>query len=68
MIKTRTDTDGKFMIGGGISVAYDSVVGPVELILSTSNLNNNLTPYFSLDITSDRSDLNFHSSDIQQTC
>jgi NTE family protein len=37
-----------FMIGGGLSVAYDSVVGPVELILSTSNLNNNLTPYFSL--------------------
>ena len=42
------DQDGKFMIGGGISVAYDSVVGPVELILSTSNLNNKLTPYFSL--------------------
>jgi NTE family protein len=40
--------DGKFMIGGGISVAYDSVVGPVELIFSTSNLNNQITPYFSL--------------------
>jgi NTE family protein len=39
---------GKFMIGGGISVAYDSVVGPVELILSTSNLNNQITTYFSL--------------------
>jgi NTE family protein len=39
---------GNFMIGGGISVAYNSVVGPVELILSTSNINNNLTPYFSL--------------------
>ena len=36
------------MLGGGISVAYDSVVGPVELILSTSNLNNKLTPYFTL--------------------
>jgi NTE family protein len=40
--------DGKFMIGGGISLSYDSVVGPVELILSTSNLNRNLTPFFSL--------------------
>ncbi|MBK8882279.1 MAG: patatin-like phospholipase family protein [Bacteroidales bacterium] len=40
--------DPNFMIGGGISVAYDSVVGPVELILSTSNINHNLTPYFSL--------------------
>jgi len=46
--KRSTQTNGNFMIGGGISVAYDSVVGPVELILSTSNLNNNLTPYFSL--------------------
>jgi NTE family protein len=43
-----TQKDEQFMIGGGISVSYDSVVGPVELILSTSNLNNNLTPYFSL--------------------
>ena len=42
------DKGGNLMLGGGISVAYDSVVGPVELILSTSNLNNNLTPYFSL--------------------
>jgi NTE family protein len=39
---------GNFMIGGGISVSYDSVVGPVDLILSTSNLNNNLNAYFSL--------------------
>ena len=42
------DNGGNFMLGGGISVAYDSVVGPVELILSTSNLNNKLTPYFTL--------------------
>ena len=40
--------DPNLMIGGGISVAYDSVVGPVELILSTSNLNNKLTAYFAL--------------------
>jgi NTE family protein len=40
--------NGNFMLGGGISVSYDSVVGPVEIILSTSNLNKNLTPYFSL--------------------
>jgi NTE family protein len=46
--KTMEQPDGKFMIGGGISIAYDSVVGPVELILSTSNLNNQLTSYFSL--------------------
>jgi NTE family protein len=39
---------GNFMIGGGISVSYNSVVGPVEIILSTSNLNKNLIPYFSL--------------------
>jgi NTE family protein len=36
------------MVGGGLSVSYDSVVGPVEFILSTSNLNRNVTPYFSL--------------------
>jgi NTE family protein len=42
------DNGGKFMLGGGISVAYDSVVGPVELILSTSNLNNDITPYVTL--------------------
>ena len=40
--------NGNFMIGGGISVSYDSIVGPVELIFSTSNLNKNMTPYFSL--------------------
>ncbi len=41
-------TVGNLMVGGGISVSYDSVVGPVELILSTSNLNRDLTAYFSL--------------------
>jgi len=46
--KNASETGGQFMFGGGISVAYDSVVGPVELILSTSNLNNKLTPYFTL--------------------
>lgn len=43
-----SSSGGRFMIGGGISIAYDSVVGPVELILSTSNLDNRITPYFSL--------------------
>jgi NTE family protein len=43
-----SDKGGNFMFGGGISVSYDSVVGPVELILSTSNLNNKVTPYFTL--------------------
>jgi outer membrane translocation and assembly module TamA len=46
--KNSVQQDGQFMIGAGISVAYDSVAGPVELILSTSNLNNQITPYFSL--------------------
>ena len=41
------DKGGNLMIGGGISVAYDSVVGPVELILSTSNLNISSPPIFS---------------------
>ncbi len=46
--KNSPQTGGNFLIGGGISIAYDSVVGPVELILSTSNLSSNFTPYFSL--------------------
>jgi NTE family protein len=36
------------MLGAGISAAYDSVMGPVELVFSTSNLNRNLIAYFSL--------------------
>jgi NTE family protein len=39
---------GRFMLGGGISAAYDSVVGPVELVLSASNLNDNIISYFTL--------------------
>jgi NTE family protein len=46
--KNSPQPNTNFMLGGGISVAYDSVVGPVELILSSSNINNNLTAYFSL--------------------
>jgi NTE family protein len=45
------NTAGQFMFGGGVSVAYDSVVGPVKLILSSSNLDDSLTPYFSLGYT-----------------
>jgi hypothetical protein len=46
----RYSVDGanKPLLGGAVSFAYDSVVGPVELILSTSNINNTLVPYFSL--------------------
>jgi NTE family protein len=40
--------DGNFMIGGGISIAYDSAVGPVEFNLSTSNLDHKIISYFSL--------------------
>ena len=46
--KNTAQSGANFMIGGGISVAYDSVVGPVKLILSTSNLNSKVTPYFTL--------------------
>jgi NTE family protein len=46
--KSMEHPGGRFMIAGGLSVAYDSVVGPVELILSTSNLNNKIISYFSL--------------------
>lgn len=40
--------EGHFVAGGGASVAYDSVVGPIEFNLSFSNLNKKLTSYFSL--------------------
>jgi len=40
--------DGNLMVGGGFSVAYDSMVGPIELNLSTSNINQKLTAFFSL--------------------
>jgi NTE family protein len=36
------------MAGGGLSAAYDSVVGPIELNLCTSNINHSLIAYFSL--------------------
>ena len=39
---------GNFMIGGGVSISYDSVVGPIEFYLSTSNLNSKITAFFSL--------------------
>jgi NTE family protein len=45
---TISATNSKFILGGGISVAYDSVVGPVEVTLSSSNLHHSITPYFSL--------------------
>jgi NTE family protein len=46
--KNISSGSNKFMIGGAVSFAYDSVVGPVELIFSTSNINSTLVPYFSL--------------------
>jgi NTE family protein len=43
--------DGNIMIGGGVAFSYNSVVGPIEFSISTSNLNNKITPYFSLGYT-----------------
>jgi NTE family protein len=40
--------EGNFIAGCGLSVAYNSFMGPIEFNLSTSNLNKKLTPYFSL--------------------
>ena len=40
--------EGNFMVGGGITIAYDSMVGPIEFDVSSSNLNNKLTAFFSL--------------------
>ena len=40
--------EGNFMVGGGFSVAYDSVVGPIEFNISTSNIDSKLNAFFSL--------------------
>ena len=40
--------EGNFMVGGGFSFAYDSMVGPIEFNLSSSNINNKVTAFFSL--------------------
>ncbi len=40
--------EGNFMVGGGASIAYDSVVGPIEFYLSTSNINQKVSAFFSL--------------------
>ncbi|MCX6239183.1 MAG: patatin-like phospholipase family protein [Bacteroidia bacterium] len=42
---------GNFMFGGGFSIAYDSMVGPIEFNLGTSNLNQKITAFFSLGYT-----------------
>ena len=39
---------GNFMVGGGFSISYDSMVGPVEFYVSTSNLNSKISAFFSL--------------------
>ena len=41
-------SNGNFMVGEGISAAYDSVIGPIEFNIGTSNLNHKITPFFSL--------------------
>lgn len=41
-------SNGNFMVGGGFSLAYDSLVGPVEFYVSTSNLNQKISAFFSL--------------------
>jgi len=40
--------EGNYIVGGGFSIAYDSVVGPIEFNITTSNLNQKLTAFFSL--------------------
>lgn len=40
--------EGNFIVGGGASIAYDSVVGPIEFNLSTSNINQKIAAFFSL--------------------
>jgi len=40
--------NGNFMAGGGFSIAYDSVVGPIEFYVSSSNINNKISAFFSL--------------------
>jgi NTE family protein len=40
--------EGNFMAGGGITIAYDSIVGPIEFDVSSSNLNKKLAAFFSL--------------------
>ncbi len=45
---TSPFTKGNFMVGGGLSIAYDSVVGPIEFNISTSNLNQKITAFFAL--------------------
>jgi len=46
--RTSPFIEGNFMVGGGATIAYDSVVGPIEFNVSTSNLNNKVTAFFSL--------------------
>jgi NTE family protein len=50
MYRTTIDQikENNFMIGGGFSVAYDSMVGPIEFNFCTSNLNSKITSFFSL--------------------
>lgn len=45
---TSPFTKGNFMVGGALSIAYDSVVGPIEFNISTSNINQIITAFFSL--------------------
>lgn len=39
--------EGNYMLGGGFSIAYDSMVGPIEFNVSTSNLNQRIVAFFS---------------------
>jgi NTE family protein len=40
--------EDNLMFGGGLSIAYDSMVGPIEFNICSSNLNSKLTAFFSL--------------------
>ena len=41
-------TEGNFITGGGFSIAYDSVVGPIEFNIGSSNIHSKVNAFFSL--------------------
>jgi NTE family protein len=41
-------TKGKALAGGGVTLSYDSMVGPVELMISSSNVSNDPSLFLSL--------------------
>ena len=41
-------TKGEALAGGGVTVSYDSMVGPVELMISSSNVSKEPSMFLSL--------------------